>query len=354
MDTSKELIPVRFSGNAREYFGIWIVNLCLSIVTLGIYSAWAKVRNKRYFLGNTTIGERAFEYHAKGIQILIGRIIVVAALIILSVSSSISPTANIVVAIVLVGAFPWLVNRGLSFNAAMTSWSNVRFRFGGSYWPAFLVFVLYPFLTILSLYLAFPYLSRAISRYTIGRHSLGDHEFAFDSPIRPFYIAFLKTALWVVIGLALAVGLLLMALALSPDGPSNLILDSEDGLSFILILVSVIILLLVVLPLGTIYSALTRNAIYQGIVLEDGHRFKSTISATTLIWIALSNSVAVVFSLGLLLPWARIRVARYLCAHSWVAPNSSLDEFAGDLQRSPTAIGDAYMDIESVDIGAAV
>ncbi len=352
METSKELIPVRFSGNAREYFGIWIVNLCLSIVTLGIYSAWAKVRNKRYFLGNTTIGERAFEYHAKGIQILIGRIIVVAALIILSVSSSISPTANIIVAIVFVGAFPWLVNRGLSFNAAMTSWSNVRFRFGGNYWPAFLVFVLYPFLTILSLYLAFPYLSRAISRYTIGRHSLGNHKFSFDSPIRPFFIAFLKTALWAVIGLALAVGLLLMALR--PYDPSVLISDSGDVLSFILVLVSAIIVLLVVLPLGTIYSAFTRNAIYQGIVLENGHRFKSTISATTLIWIALSNSVAVVFSLGLLLPWARIRVARYLCAHSWVAPNTSLDEFAGDLQRSPTAIGDAYMDIESVDIGAAV
>jgi uncharacterized membrane protein YjgN (DUF898 family) len=42
-----------FTGGASEYFGIWIVNVLLSILTLGIYSAWAKVRNKRYFYGNT-------------------------------------------------------------------------------------------------------------------------------------------------------------------------------------------------------------------------------------------------------------------------------------------------------------
>ncbi len=354
MESSEDLILVRFSGNAREYFGIWIVNLCLSIITLGIYSAWAKVRNKKYFLRNTSIGGRAFDYHAKGIQILIGRIIVVVAMIVLSVSSSISLAANIVVTVFIIGAFPWLINRGLKFNAAMTSWSNVRFRFRGNYWKALLVFVLYPILTVLSLYLAFPFLSRAMTRYTIRHHSLGDHEFAFDSPIKPFYIALFLTFLWTVLGFVLVSAATLVSYALSPDGFSGLLSGPNADISTALILVSAIIIVLVLTPLVTIYSAFTRNAIYRGIVLEDGHRFRSTISPVTLIWIAVSNAGAVVFSLGLLLPWTRVRMARYLCAHSWVAPNGSLDDFVGDLQRSPTAIGDAYMDIESVDIGAAV
>lgn len=38
--------PFSFTGSAGEYFRIWIVNIALSIVTLGIYSAWAKVRTK--------------------------------------------------------------------------------------------------------------------------------------------------------------------------------------------------------------------------------------------------------------------------------------------------------------------
>ena len=47
-DTQKTT-PVIFEGKTSEYFGIWIVNLLLSLLTLGIYSAWAKVRRKKYF-----------------------------------------------------------------------------------------------------------------------------------------------------------------------------------------------------------------------------------------------------------------------------------------------------------------
>ena len=64
-----------FSGSGSEYFKIWIVNILLTIVTLYIYSAWAKVRKNRYFYGNTSIDGSAFEYHAKGIQLLPGRLI---------------------------------------------------------------------------------------------------------------------------------------------------------------------------------------------------------------------------------------------------------------------------------------
>lgn len=57
-------LPFEFRGNASEFFGIWIVNLLLSVLTLGIYSAWAKVRTKRYFYGNTFVDDSAFEYRA--------------------------------------------------------------------------------------------------------------------------------------------------------------------------------------------------------------------------------------------------------------------------------------------------
>nr|WP_257713229.1 YjgN family protein [Vibrio neptunius] len=37
---------------------------------MGIYSAWAKVRTKRYFYGNTYVDNDNFEYHAVPMQIL--------------------------------------------------------------------------------------------------------------------------------------------------------------------------------------------------------------------------------------------------------------------------------------------
>ncbi len=75
---SQKITPIIFKGNTAEYFGIWIVNLLLSIVTLGIYSAWAKVRRKKYFYHNTLIENVGFDYHAKPISILKGRLIAFA------------------------------------------------------------------------------------------------------------------------------------------------------------------------------------------------------------------------------------------------------------------------------------
>ena len=72
---NQKTTPIVFTGKASEYFGIWIVNLLLSLLTLGIYSAWAKVRRKKYFYNNTLIENVGFDYHAKPLSILKGRII---------------------------------------------------------------------------------------------------------------------------------------------------------------------------------------------------------------------------------------------------------------------------------------
>ena len=354
MDDATSTFPVRFSGNASEYFGIWIVNFLLSIITFGVYSAWAKVRNRKYFLGNTTIDGRPFDYHAGGVQILIGRAIVVAAFVIYSVLSSIFPLASIPLLVLFAAIAPWLINRGLRFNAAMTSWSNVRFRFEGNYWQALLVFLLYPFLVLFTLYLAFPLVSRAMARYKIGRHRLGEHRFAFDSGIGPFYAAFFVAVLWATLGLALS----LVLVAASGVGERIMfaaqIGGGIDHSSILVLIVVAAVWLVAVFPLGTIYGAFIRNAVYAGITLEGGHRFESRISAFRLVWIAVSNAVATVLSVGMLLPWARVRVARYLCAHTRVKPAASLDEFVGEAERRQSALGDAFIDIEGIDVGAAV
>ena len=58
MDSEIETsLDFTFNGTAKEWFGIWIVNLLLSIVTIGIYSAWAKVRTKSIFTGIPLLGD---------------------------------------------------------------------------------------------------------------------------------------------------------------------------------------------------------------------------------------------------------------------------------------------------------
>ena len=126
-----------FRGTGREYFSIWIVNLVLSILTLGIYSAWAKVRTKKYFYQNTYVSGRSFDYHATGLQILIGRIIVIVGLVAYSILAAI-PVVGLFLLLGLLFLIPYLLVRSLRFNARMSSWSNVRFNFklSGCFRPA--------------------------------------------------------------------------------------------------------------------------------------------------------------------------------------------------------------------------
>ena len=65
LDNSQVHHQFQFSGKAGEFFRIWIVNVLLTILTLGIYSAWAKVRTNRYFYSSTTLAGSSFSYLAK-------------------------------------------------------------------------------------------------------------------------------------------------------------------------------------------------------------------------------------------------------------------------------------------------
>ena len=62
LKTTENQLELEFSGTGREYFQVWIVNLCLTLITLGIFSAWAKVRKKRYFYSNLTLDGTPFQY----------------------------------------------------------------------------------------------------------------------------------------------------------------------------------------------------------------------------------------------------------------------------------------------------
>ena len=73
---------VIYSGDSSEYFRIWIVNIFLTIITLGIYSAWAKVINTKYIYQNINIDGHRLDYIADPVNILIGRLIATAFLVV--------------------------------------------------------------------------------------------------------------------------------------------------------------------------------------------------------------------------------------------------------------------------------
>lgn len=349
-DESMPREPVVFTGKAGEWFGIWIVNLLLSIITIGIYSAWAKVRRNKYFYGNTSVGGRKFDYHATGMQILIGRLIVIGAYIVFNILVALTGPFGLILVLGLLFLVPWLIIRATKFGARNTSWSNVRFDFEGDYWDAFITFILLPIGVALTLYTTLPFLSRRINRFVINGHKLGNHPFRMAAPIGGFYVAAGLALAWTVAaGLIAAVlfgGSFAALFNVSPGAePDPVVMGG-------LIAALYASIFLVFLPAAVLYGALVRNVVYQHSELEGGHRFTSTVKPFKLLWIAVSNLVVVICTLGLMLPWAQIRMSKYLADQTFVRPNGSLDEFAGQVQADGSAIGDAFGDFEGIDVGA--
>ena len=184
---SKKTTPVIFQGKASEYFGIWIVNLLLSLVTLGIYSAWAKVRRKKYFYNNTLIDNVGFDYHAKPISILKGRLIAVAFFIVYGMSASIHPALPAVFLLIFFIALPWLVVRGSIFNARNTSHRGLRFDFVGKLSQAIKVFIGLPLLFIPTLGLIFPYVAHQKSQFLVNNHRFGLSQFDMQPVVKKYY-----------------------------------------------------------------------------------------------------------------------------------------------------------------------
>ena len=345
-----------FTGTTREYFGIWIVNVLLTILTLGIYSAWAKVRRQRYFYGNTWLAGASFDYHARPMQILVGRIIVLALLVVYNLSLTFQPILGGLILVALVLALPWFVMRGLRFSARVTSYRNVRFDFTGRYGGGFLAYLIGSVLAYGSGGILAPLASQWMWGYNLGHLRYGDRPFKCEPRLEKLFGQWWLPALVLVGGM---VGLLAAAGGLiylfSQEFGHIIGMDREGEPSpyaFLLMFYSGVIPFVLLYALaGLVYRAGTRNVALNETVIDGRHVLSSSIHRGRYAWIAITNLLATLLSLGLARPWAAIRMARYLAAVTALDTTGALDEYIGTVKDSGTAVGAEYIDVEGFDLG---
>ncbi len=347
--------PFGFTGKAGEYFGIWIVNLLLSIVTFGVYTAWAKVRRLRYFYGNTWLDEHNFEYHARPIQILIGRLIVLGVLIMINVLINFVHPAFGLLFVPYMIAFPWLLNKSMAFNARMTSYRNVRFNFRGSYWGAFGAFIAAPMLTMFSFGIAAPVASQMSSNY-IGKHlGYGTARFETDAPMGKLYRNFGMTIAFAV-AVGLAGGILVFvasffAVGFNTIGNTGSNTDLAKFLEAVPVIVSGLAMYITLILAILFYMAGVRNVAFNATRLDAWYRFTSNLGRGRYVWILVSNLFASIFTIGLLRPWAAIRTWRYFAANTTLIAEKDLDGFSDEVAPEGSVAAAEFFDIEGIDIG---
>jgi len=374
-------IPFKFKGKGKEFFKIWIVNILLTIITLGIYSAWAKVRTYRYIYSNTYLNNSNFEFNADPKKILLGRVIVVAFYIIFILATDIAqlPIVSLGIFIIFLLLLPWLIRQAISFKLKNTSYRNIHFKYKGrviDFYKVGILFLLaiflplfifgaslniihqdYLLLILLSLLIVFwiitiPSLYRAFKSITIdnsyyGKAKFGKAKFNFYAKEREVIGLFVKVFLISLIWFALFsfVGFIIKIIMF------NLINTNIDFqlLQPFIVAISLILYLIIVSSFKGLVDGFFSDFIRNHTKLE-GYKFSSTIKAHTLSFISLTNALSIIFTLGLAYPWAKMRYLRYKLENTYFECDD-YDKFIGDGREDSSAIGEETMDFFDIDIG---
>lgn len=157
----------KFSGTAGEFFGIRFVNGLLNMVTLGIYSPWAKVRELQYLYGNTELAGGDFQFTADPKRMLISRLIAMALFITYIFVENFPTTEALIAYFVMMAAFlifsPIITVFMMSFRLRHSRWRGINFRFHNDFKGAYRVYLAPMSLILLSLVcLAIPFNSEVV------------------------------------------------------------------------------------------------------------------------------------------------------------------------------------------------
>ncbi|HAT8521171.1 TPA: DUF898 family protein [Vibrio vulnificus] len=355
MDTKHITNLIQFKGQGGEFFGIWIVNILLSVITLGIYSAWAKVRTKRYFYGNTFIAGDNFEYHAQPMQLLKGRLVALALVVIWVVANSFFPLASLVLLALFYVALPWLLWSNARFDSAMTSYRNVHFAFNGSLKEAYMsilgrglaslliiaiyiaivvasanasamVATLLGFGTLVLMFVLYAWVVAGIHQYFASGYQYGDWKFVAKIETGFFLKTYCKAML---IGFLTAVAfMIVMGTFVLGTDIMNIFAGEVDLLEgkgdFAYVVVTYLVTITMSLGITAYTTTRIRNYVFSRLSAtaeaqsETEFRFASTFGVWDYMSLIVTNFLLQVITLGLARPWVMVRTSRYVASHTGV------------------------------------
>lgn len=359
---SHQLHRFAFTGSGREYFRIWIVNLCLTMATLGLYSPWAKVRRLQYFAHNTQLDGAAFDFHGDPKVILKGRLVALSLFAAYHYAFDFSRTAGLAIIGFLLMTFPVLIRNALRFRLANTSYRGLRFGFDGSvrgaygaYFPVMLLFVLPTIMAALfptqlkllfgvfAFYLLWPLLHAQIRRYQHNGMRYGTTRASCfistgDFFAMYFFAVLIGAACVAMIGVLSALGVVLAKWVASSTWSwfiPTLVVAVCGYFAYLLSIPYVQI---------RVFNAAWSATTFGGISI------RSELKVAPFIRLQIANTLLTLATLGLYRPFAVVRTYRYRLEHMTAESDDRFDNLLASQQRSAPASGDSLADFLNFDL----
>jgi len=196
---------------------------------------------------------------------------------------------------------------------------------------------------------SFPWFVFLQRRYLHDNLAYGKTGSIFNGVARRFYGIYLKAFL-MIIGVAIAGGVMtavLMPLMIAITGAGG---ENTKYLAFGVALISYIVFGTMFLLVQQYIYARTFNYSWEKTQLGP-ITFTVELKAKELAWIRITNVLAIFLSLGFMVPWAKIRRARYILYRTTAVLPGDMDVFEAAQDHEEGAAGDTAADFFDWDIG---
>ncbi len=300
---SGRISQIEFTASGIEYFKIWIVNALLSVLTLGIYSAWAKVKNRQYLYANTRFLSTQFRFNANPISILKGRLIAAFVIGIAYLAFMLNINVGYAVSIIIVATLPWVITFVYAFNARNTSLHDIYFNFKSpGYFQALMVYLVWPILAVISVGILAPTYVFKRRQFEVEHYTYGANKFLFNARKAEFGRIFI-ILFSMIIGMVIVFFVLLLAV--------QTLVSELKGMVIIYSLCCLIIL-------KAVYATEIQNLVWNSIAIKKNH-FKSRINVSvTLGFYVLLVLLVLPVTLGVLWAWpTSLLILSSLLCLSW-------------------------------------
>ncbi|WP_338845035.1 YjgN family protein [Massilia sp. W12] len=353
-------LQLEFTGSGQEYFRIWIVNLCLTLLSFGVYGAWAKVRRMQYFYRNTRLQQAVFDFHGKASRILLGRVLALCLLALYQYAFGFSAAMAAAVVMVLLLLLPMMARGALRFRLANSSYRGLRFAFDGkplhawlAYGPLLCLLLLPPLLIYLDagvwlaavglLYLAWPLMHWRMQHYQYANLRWGPLHSACTARPRDFVSNYAKALLLAIVTILLAA---MLVAGLFGD------LAQEFAQSLVALLTALVIFSLAYLFTFPWLQGRLLNLILHKTCFGPLH-FRSSLPLGGYMWLASKNALLTILTLGLYRPFAVVALWRFRLQHLHLhAPESlwlQLEQASAENQEQD-ASGEGVADLFGFDL----
>jgi uncharacterized membrane protein YjgN (DUF898 family) len=297
-----------FKGTGSTLFGLTIVNTLLSVITLGLYYPWAKVKYLKYYYQNFYLSGDHFSFHGTGGEIFKGFIrailfivAIVASFVIFGLLKLQALGLIIYIAGFLVMA-PIAIHGTLRYRLAKTSWRSIHFGYRGSLTELVKIYFKGLGLTLITFGFYASWFEVDLRKYLFRHIRFGNIALGFDGRGVDLFWIILKG------------------------------------------------MLLTMLTLGIYSFWLARDLFkfyYANITAEhngQNYRLDSNVSAGKVFRLQIVNMLIVLFTLGLGFAWAQVRMMKFMADNITIPEELDTDNVVQTEADFKDATGEGMFD----------